>query len=469
MRGASSCLSSAIGGYVSFSCSADCTCGGCSISGRYSYERATFALPILRCGCSGSDDPEGEPTPTPHFGPEGNPSVSVSFDKTAVIFENRYENTPGSWVERNSSSATLTVTAYGGGYGASLSVSSTNLGRLEQVGGNVLPTQPVPVPAGYDVTYTVVCKGYEASQGENDIRVNASVTDGMTGASRTDSAAITSIRVELEPEKVAPGNNCPNRHVYGVREEVNCKQTPNAPVITWDIDSDLGIAVTVVGARISNTLPPRLVCPLNAQYTFTFKAKCGLAVYPFDIQVLNPSGIRCADCVWNERTKFDHKIGYAGWVGMYLTLYVEPLSVSFGNIDVSEVPSTGGNHTEYFDYLDMQYRTHTVATGAGVWHHVLDNNYFAIDHVQCLNRPQTWIDGSQMTWQVPHGWHERAEADMWPIGMTPLSDNVFATDITQMTTLNANGLVNMSKHGHAVSRSTNNCVRVDGAIVHEGE
>lgn len=58
---------------------------------------------------------------------------------------------------------------------------------------------------------------------------------------------------------------------------------------------------------------------------------------------------------------------------------------------------------------------------------------------------------------------------MWPIGMTPLSDNVFATDITQMTTLNANGLVNMSKHGHAVSRSTNNCVRVDGAIVHEGE
>lgn len=93
----------------------------------------------------------------------------------------------------------------------------------------------------------------------------------------------------------------------------------------------------------------------------------------------------------------------------------------------------------------------------------------AIDHVQCLNRLQTWIDGSQMTWQVPHGWHERAEADMWPIGMTPLSDNVFATDITQMTTLNANGLVNMSKHGHAVSRSTNNCVRVDGAIVHEGE
>ena len=32
-----------------------------------------------------------------------------------------------------------------------------------------------------------------------------------------------------------------------------------------------------------------------------------------------------------------------------------------------------------------------------------------------------------------------------------------------------NGLVNMSKHGHVVSRSTNNCVCVDGAIVHEGE
>ena len=467
MRSAS-CGYTANGGSVSYNC-IDCECHGCSVSGSYTYERAAFALPILRCGCTGDGEPEDQPTPTPHFGPEGNPSVSVSFGKAAVIFEDRYENTPGSWVERNSSSAMLTITAYGGVNGATLSAIGTGLSRLEHAGGNAFPNSPVSVPPGCDVTYGIVYEGLEASDGANDITVNASVTDGMTGATRTDSAAITSIRVELSPEKVAPENNCPNRHVYGVRGVVKCKQTPSVPSITWNLNSDLGIAVEGVGARMSNSAQPRLVCPLNAQYAFTFEAQCGSASYPFNIQVLNPSGIRCTEYAWNERTKFEHKIGYAGWVGMYLTLYVEPLSVSFGNIDVSEVPSTEGSYTECFNYLDVQYRAHTVVTGAGVWHHVSDNNYFAIDHVQCSNRPQIWIDGSQMTWQIPHGWHERADADMWPIGMTPLSSNVFAGNITQMTTLNAHGLVSMAKHGHVVSRSTNNCVRVDGAVAHEGE
>ena len=114
---------------------------------------------------------------------------------------------------------------------------------------------------------------------------------------------------------------------------------------------------------------------------------------------------------------------------MYLTLHITPLIVSFEEIDVSEVPSVEGTHTDYFDYLDPQHQTHTITTGAGVWHHISYNNYFAMDHVQCGERPQPWIAGSRMSWKIPHGWHERASSDMWPIGMTPLPNNVFAINL----------------------------------------
>ena len=449
MRGASSCLSSAIGGYVSFSCSADCSCGGCSISGRYSYERATFALPILRCGCSGSDDPDGEPSPTPHFGPEGNPSVSVSFDKAAVIFEDRYENTPGSWVERNSSSATLTVTAYGGGNGASLSVSGTNLGRLEQVGGNVLPTQPVPVPAGYDVTYTVVCKGYEASQGENDIRVNASVTDGMTGATRTDSAAITSIRVELVAEKAAPdAPTCTNRHVYGVLEKVLRRTYPSGLALTWPTDPRLDFDYDT---------DDHFYCPLR-ENNLTMTATYGDAQLPIQIVVERPSVV-CTGAEWRGEKG---AIGDAGCVAMCLFYYVSPRTVSFEGLHMEEVPVTDtpptGAVAGYFSSVQTPlHATHDTAMGAGVWWPVTTNAYWRMDTVRAPLFPHPWSAGT-LRWNIPMAWGYPYAGDDEKLRQYVLPNPA----AEQIYTMGDWGAVKIQKSGHTIERNIINGIWLDG-------
>ena len=386
MRGASSCLSAAIRGSVSFGCTGGCGCGGCSISGRYSYERATFALPILWCGCSGNEDPEGEPTPTPHSGPDGNPSVSVSFDREAVIFEDRYENTPGSWVERKSSSATLTITAYGGANGASLSVSGSNLGRLEQVGGSALPTHPVSVPAGCDVTYAVVYHGYEASQDANDVRVDASVTDGMTGASRTDSAAITSIRVELVVEKAAPdAPTCVNRHVYGVLEKVLRRTYPSGLSMTWPVSLDLDY---------NYDTDDHFYCSLEEK-NLTMTATHGDARLPIQIVVERPSVI-CTGAEWRGEKG---SIGDAGCVAMCLFYYVSPRTVSFEGLHMEEVPVTSapsaGAVTGYFSSVQTPlHATHDAAMGAGAWWPVTTNAYWRMDTARAPLFPHPWSLGT---------------------------------------------------------------------------
>lgn len=58
---------------------------------------------------------------------------------------------------------------------------------------------------------------------------------------------------------------------------------------------------------------------------------------------------------------------------------------------------------------------------------------------------------------------------MWPIGMTPMPGNVFATGVQQVFTLELDGFSSVSKLGHIVSRTTNDCVRLDGEIVKGSE
>ena len=248
-------------------------------------------------------------------------------DKSAVLFEDRYENTPGSWVEKNSSSVTLTVTAYGGVNGATLSVIGTGLSRLEHAGGNSFPSRPIPVPPGCDVTYDIVYEGLEASGGANDIRVNASVTDGMTGASRTDSAAITSIRVELVAEKAAPdAPTCTNRHRYGVGEKVMCRKFPSSVALNWRTNHEM------VQFNVDDTF---FWCP-SWSGSYSIVASVGDAEYPILFPVLEPTVV-CRAAQWDGYVS-ENSLGIAGDIKMYLFYYVEPLTVSFEGLLMQEVP-----------------------------------------------------------------------------------------------------------------------------------
>ena len=136
-----------VGYSVLFSCSATCTCHGeCQAVGGYAFEDARFAVTGGVCRC-GFDDPVE--TETTNALP-----LSVSFSKHAVIFEDAYEDKPGDMKPRRSSRVRITVDAYGGTFGGSLSVSSANLDKLTPVGGGVaLPIIGHVLAAGEHFTH----------------------------------------------------------------------------------------------------------------------------------------------------------------------------------------------------------------------------------------------------------------------------------------------------------------------------
>ena len=133
--GSSSCEYSFYGNWLGFMCSgSDCGCHGCSVDGTYTMECSTFNLPTLFCGCS-YDDPDDPPDDPPDEPFPVTPSVSIAFSAPAVIFEDRYEASPNNWVEKRSTTNTLTVSASGGASGATLILSTADLECLQRVGG----------------------------------------------------------------------------------------------------------------------------------------------------------------------------------------------------------------------------------------------------------------------------------------------------------------------------------------------
>ncbi len=150
---------------------------------------------------------------------------------------------------------------------------------------------------------------------------------------------------------------------------------------------------------------------------------------------------------------------------MYLTLYLTPRTVSFENIDAEEVPSEEESHTPYFNYLEgSEYISHTRKAGAGVWHCVGTNNYFTVDEAGVRENPAPWVEGSTHVWQIPHGWRRKtANGRPWD-NFAPV-EGVFG-NYTQVMTIDANGTAGVNKHGVTVTRTTNNCVRVQGNVVY---
>ena len=71
-------------------CSTTCTCCGTYVDGWYSYEGYLLPATSCVCGCWSDGEPEWTGSPGPLL-----PSVSISFSKNAVIFEDAYENEPG--------------------------------------------------------------------------------------------------------------------------------------------------------------------------------------------------------------------------------------------------------------------------------------------------------------------------------------------------------------------------------------
>ena len=298
------CTISGSGDTFSWNCSTTCTCCGTYVDGWYSYEGYLLPATSCVCGCWSDGEPEWTGSPGPLL-----PSVSVSFSKNAVIFEDAYENEPGKWVGRNSTRTRLNVVANGGPNGAVLSVESTNLVKLVSISGPNLPLSTVNVPAETQVSYSIVYEGLEASAQEGDIEVTATLdANGYTNLSSQ--AAISVIEVKMLADVAAPSNSCMRRHMYGVHEMVNVDSQPTG-LVSLSFDGGNGFS------HYDNDC---FWCPwTGGVYSVSFVS--GEATLPSQISVFEPTPL-AVDAWWNG---IQGTNGTAGTIAMNIELLLAPL------------------------------------------------------------------------------------------------------------------------------------------------
>ena len=456
--GGCNCLSY-VGRTIVYNCSETCANGGnCVAGGSYGHNGASFAVTGGVCRC-GFDDPPDAPQPTPHD-PSDGPSLTISFSKPVVIFEDAYEERPGMTEPRRSTRVRLTVDAYGGTHGGTLSLSEENLGKLVAVCGGVSLPHDQTLAAGATYHATGVYEGIAASASNEDVMVFGSFTDAVTGEAITTAAVQTIVRVALGPRVEAPRNDTPQRHSYGVCELVRYYQEPSAPCVVWN---PVGGGSNEVYAGSDHYR-----CPLDGCLN-PLRAEIGTSHYTPKVIVIEPNGML------SKATKSfiysnEVHIGEAGGVGMKLHLYVTPLEVSFTEIAVEEVPCLNYEVNGYFEnpYFNGMFG-HTAQAGAGRWYDVRDDNRFADydeaayhDKIPWLtpdgkvttNAACAWTDGTLYI-DNPFGWNVKGTTNGAP-------HKCFGEDVRATFMLDENGRVGVFKLDNRVDRQTNGVVRLFG-------
>ena len=460
--GSSSCEYSFYGNWLGFMCAgSDCGCHGCSVDGTYTMECSTFNLPTLFCGCSYDDPPDDPPDEPPDEPYSETPSVSITFSQPALIFEDRYEASPNSWVEKRSTTNTLTVTASGGASGATLILSTANLGCLQRIGGGSV-SLPAQVVLGPDQSYSTTFKCEGAGDG-GPATVNGSIS-GPNG-SDTSSAQTSVVRVDIQTIKGAPNNQCPNRHEFGIGEKMLFHQFPASPEIT----------ISATDATIRGTSARTIEWGvLNICHTISFSLS-GVTYDPL-VTVLVPTGIEGYDA---QAETYGLPVDAAGGLKLVQRYRVLPLSVDFSGLMIEEVPCDEAiPPTGYFMFVppNIIYRTHSRAAGAGEWQNIGAGNLFGggediRDFAGCgdelprmkpngiptTNTDYGWLGGS-LTWKIPFGWKSRDDLS----GDTPVGQ--FAEDTQQVMSLTEAGTFSVQKLLHTAIRQTNGTVTVDGRV-----
>ena len=440
------CSVSGNGNVFSWNCPTDCTCCGCTVNGSYSYEG--YWLPVTSCPCGCHYDgtgPKWMPTTLAA-------SVSASFSKPEVIFEDAYENTPGNWVGRNSTRTRLNVVANGGMNGGTLSVVTSNLAKLTHSSGPDIPIAPVVIPAETQVSYAIVYEGAEASETMNDVCVVATFTENVTGEMLCSTSMLTSIEVALTAHLAAPSNSCMSRHVFGVNEWVHVAKTP----------ADVNVAVCVDGDSILVGVDnDQFWCPWEgrrSELSFT----SGNTVLTSYIQTCNPEP-KAIHAEWNGGVGTN---GCSGQVGMSLVVALYPMTVSFCGIYMQEIPDEDENcpRSGYFANGEIgRPWSHTAGAGAGIWTCVSSGNIWTGDRVGTGRTfPPPWSDGWK-EWDIPVGW------GTYEGGGYRIKGTSQTCPTTQRFEIDSQGTVTIRKFSHSIRRTIDNKIWLDGVLVYGEE
>ena len=446
------------GNLAYFTCSSTCTCsGGCRARGRYLFEVAEFPVEGGECRC-GFDDPPPDTPPSSHD-PTDEPSLTITFSESAVIFEDAYEDSPGVTKPRRSTRVRLTIDAYAGSQGGALWISDVNMDKLVALNGNMSLPYSQQLAAGESYHATCTYEGLVASESLGDVGVSGSFTETGTGHHFSASNRITVVRVEFTPDYLI--DNYPHRHRVGVRESSKCSWLPTAATLICE-------ACTGGRADLKNG---RWHCaaPLTAGASPYLTTVCQSVRYPFILDVVEPQSV-----VAKTAEAFDYGVpeNVAGGAGMELELVILPTNVSFTGIAVQEVPSDYKDPQGYFanPYFDFCW-SHTTNMRAGAWHNVQANNLFMYDCAEMGDQlPRMtltgevtdsyaygWISGS-MNWMIPVGWNEIDSEN------TDVPVKQFCI-YWQRFRMASDGTLEVEKLTNVVQRATNSVVRLNGATV----
>lgn len=462
MRGGSSgggcnCVSYGVNS-VWFTCSSSGTCeSGCVAHGSYLLERTSFSVEGGECRC-GFDDPPPDSPPSSHE-PDDPPSLTITFSKPAVIFEEAYEDEPGVTMPRRSTRVRLTIDAYAGAQGGALWISAVNMNKLVAVDGDISLPYSQQLAAGESYHASGVYEGFVASDSAEDVTVSGFFTETGTSGQVSSSEKVTAVRVELTPCATAPENPSAHRHLLGIGEIVNCLQYPSSPSVTWQSDS---------GWTVSNSLGVTFfTAPLLAGEN-GIHATCEGQVYSPRVRVIEPEGIVAENA---EAVRYDVPKGEAGGIGMKLDLYVIPRTVSFSNIAMQETPCLTGTHSGYFDnpaFADEW--CHWTNHGAGEWHNIRGDNFFFKDYPRVqgawprmmddgtitTNKTYGWQDGT-MVWDIPIGWGAKGTEDnSGQVGVIEGYKQEFV--------IFSDGFTGVRKFSNQVTRRTNDVVHLNGVL-----
>jgi len=463
----SCCSISSSGWSFTYSCNDACHCTGCSALGCYTYEG--FSLPASggSCGCSSEGEYDEPPEEEDDEGPyEG--GASATFSKSAVIFEDPYENSPGVWIGRHSTTTELHCVAHGGPYGGHVRFEIVGSEKLARVSGHVLPVEQ-DVSPGKKLDFTIIYTGQLPSMAAEDIIVTTTFTENISNATQEqDEEKLTSVKVELEAVYVAPENTCSHRHEYGVGEKVKFAVSPTVSGALMQVDkADSGDRATVY-----DTFGGELSVSAGGMHVYTCPAS-GTAP-DITIYVVDAEYFPIMTVVEPQMVVTTNATGIGSfWPGdvvmgtLRTVNCIGPMTVSFQGVKMLEVPCTNAIlPTGYFDTTNYTgYLTHTADAGAGWVHRIGEGNYWTIDEAGRSIPYPNWSSG-QLIWKIPIGWKRLRYDDdnstcadnpdheyLWNPNSRPLLIGNSEDAYTQIFSISGNGASSVEKFGHRLLRS----------------
>ena len=232
----SCCAISSSGWTFTYSCNDACHCTGCCAMGYYGYESYCLSAYGGWCGCSSYGEHDERPNEEDDDGPYAG-GASATFSKDAVIFEDGYWNTPSEWIGRHSTTTELHCVVHGGPYGGHVRFEVLDAARLNPISGPSIPFERDVLP-GKRVEFSVIYEGVSPSASADDIVAIATFTENADGAvPEATTNTLTSVKVDLEADYVAPENSSQHRHIYGVGERIKCCHQPAAVSVIWRVAS----------------------------------------------------------------------------------------------------------------------------------------------------------------------------------------------------------------------------------------